>query len=578
MTTPMSGRSLLELVESILNGSALPEECAELERRLMASEADQDFYLNYVNLHSALRRRYLAAADVEAIDDVSEFRRQAAAELLPRKRPAYSARVMLILASLALVVFGFTFWHRFTARWQDEIASILAVEGEVRLITGTGSQPAQPGDAFRPGDKLQVGDSGARAVIDYPDGTQVRVHTQSAVQSPARQEVRLRLLAGSMEVDAAKQPPGEPLVFATTYSRYVVLGTKFRLYHEEQLSRLELDEGMVRVERATGGEAVEVAAGNVAIASESGGPLVIQPLSAGSAKLLQSLPRAGGDVCLAPEGEFLFSNHQGTGLKKWRVEGGLLETEYRDHAGESNGLALTEDGGTLVEVCRDGYVLAWQPDAQESVKLPLPGKHARSRALSPDGVAVAVSADEGTWVLGIELAKKELYERFHFQGSGKAWCMALSPGGNFLAAGFWDGTVQVYNVERQSLVFERRLSHTPTHIAISSSADQIAVFTQRDGIKTIAIATGRQETLWSPGLVTVRSLKFSDDGIYLLAGLNDRTARMWSTSDGGQLLVIDAGHAPQDIAWSEEKQMLVTADGVVKLWHCTVPRVAEPVP
>lgn len=55
----------------------------------------------------------------------------------------------------------------------------------------------------------------------------------------------------------------------------------------------------------------------------------------------------------------------------------------------------------------------------------------------------------------------------------------------------------------------------------------------------------------------------------LLPDLNDRTARMWRVKDGRQLLVIEAGHSPQGIAWSEKHQLLVTADGTVKLWKCS---------
>src|SRR5690606_38209980 len=100
-------------------------------------------------------------------------------------------------------------------------------------------------------------------------------------------------------------------------------------------------------------------------------------------------------------------------------------------------------------------------------------------------------------------------------------------------------------------------------------------FTQRDGIKIVAIATGAQQTLWGAGLVTVRCLKFSDDGLHVLAGMNDRTARMWSAASGEQLLVVDAGDAPQGIAWSESRQLVAAADREVRLWQCTCSPVCE---
>ncbi len=103
----------------------------------------------------------------------------------------------------------------------------------------------------------------------------------------------------------------------------------------------------------------------------------------------------------------------------------------------------------------------------------------------------------------------------------------------------------------------------------STDGQRLVVATQRDGLLLIDLASGEQKSLWPPGANIVRCLRFSSDGRRVLAGLNDRTARMWRVADGRQLLVIEAGHSPQGIAWSEEKQVLATADGSVKLWQCS---------
>jgi WD40 repeat protein len=128
--------------------------------------------------------------------------------------------------------------------------------------------------------------------------------------------------------------------------------------------------------------------------------------------------------------------------------------------------------------------------------------------------------------------------------------------------------VNVHAVPSGEVLFTHRLQHTPTHIDISADGQRIVVATQRDGLLLIDLASGEQTALWPPGANVVRCLRFSADGRRVLAGLNDRTARMWSVADGRQLLVVEAGHSPQGIAWSEERQILATADGAVKLWQC----------
>jgi WD40 repeat protein len=250
------------------------------------------------------------------------------------------------------------------------------------------------------------------------------------------------------------------------------------------------------------------------------------------------------------------------------VEDVELEHKYARDPGSSDALATTPEEQTVVQVNRNGYVLAWSPGKAESIKLPLTGVQARSRAVSPEGQVVAESSVDGTIVYGLDLASGKLSERFKHTGSGKAWCLALSSGGERLAAGFWDGTTRVYDVASSQVVFERKLLHTPTHVDLTADGQMLLVFTQRDGLRVIDLSTGEQRALWPPGSEMVRCVRFTSDGTRVIAGLNDRTARMWRVKDGRQLLLIEAGQSPQGIAWSEKQQLLATADGSVKLWKC----------
>jgi ferric-dicitrate binding protein FerR (iron transport regulator) len=559
---------LRELIASVLNGDATPEQTAQLEAQLLESEAARDFYIDYVNLHAELRRHFLASQDQAlqlSVEELAEFRQAVAVECYPQPRRAWLRSMLLAVAAIAAALLLAVVWRPWSQPFADAVATIRSLDGEATLVSARQSRLAAVGDALRPGETLRVSSEIARAVIEYPDGTRVQLHSGAAVQSPADQKVRLQLLAGSMEVDAAKQPADHPLIFATKQSHYVVLGTRFRLYQEQNASRLELDEGKVRLEQLVSGETVEVEAGSVAIADEHS-PVEILPLSAGQAELLHVLPKAGQKVEFSGGGSLLTSNWQ-SGLHVWRLDDYSLVEAYPPDAGGSDGLALTEEG-RVIQVNRNGYVLAWTPGEKEALKLPLSGKHTRSRTLSPDGSAAVVSSEDGTSVYRIAAADRELIEQLHLAPSGKAWCLALTPEGKELAAGYWDGTINVHAVANGEVVFTRKLQHTPTHIDISADGRRIVVATQRDGLLLIDLESGEQKALWPPGANIVRCLRFSIDGRRVLAGLNDRTARIWSVADGRQLLVIEAGHAPQGIAWSEEKQVLATADGAVKLWQC----------
>ncbi len=579
-------RDLRELVECVVNGAASVEQSARLERLLLESESARDQYLDYVNLHSALRQRFLASAEKdeggEIAAELADLRRALAVESFPARRPWRKSTWVTITAVLAMATASFAI-YQFGVGGSGDVATIRVIEGEATLNSAAESQDAKVGDAMRSGDTLRVGSDAARVMLEYPDGTQVCVHSESVVQAPADRDVRLELLAGSLEVAAVKQPRHRPLIFATKHSRYLVLGTRFRLYHDPDASRLELDEGQVRMQRPGRGETIDVQAGSVAIAADEQTAVQILPLSMGRAELNQNLSRAGQKVEFTPDDQWLVSGNWETGLKRWRLDDKdemTVDHEHRADAGWSDGLAIAPDGQTIVQVNRHGYLLAWRPGDTASVKLPLTGRHARSRAISPDGLAAAESSDDGTIVYGIDMPSEQRSENssarisaqlsqwLRVVGPGKAWCLALSRRGESLAAGFWDGTVRVYAVPSGDVVWERKLSHMPTHLDLTADGKLLAVYTQRDGLKLFDLNSRVQQSLWPAGSDRVRCLRFSPDGRRVLAGLNDRTARMWRVEDGRQLLVIDAGHAPQGIAWSESRGLLATADGTVKLWKC----------
>jgi WD40 repeat protein len=250
-------------------------------------------------------------------------------------------------------------------------------------------------------------------------------------------------------------------------------------------------------------------------------------------------------------------------------------------------------GSMVVQVNSDerGAVTLWQPGETDAKTISLSEEtYIRSRALSPDGLYVAESGEDGTHVYSIDRAKAQLKPLAEMPNNGKtkAWCLALSRSAQFAAAGYWDGTVHVYKLSpdvgeslRDSLpvsqrpaygiTFEKKLAHTPTQIALSDDGQRLAVFTQKDGLVLIELTTGQQSLLWAGGVASVTCAKFTPDGRRVIAGLNDGTARMWSVPDGCALLVVDAGHAPRDVAWSAETSLLATAGGKMKLWDCEVP-------
>lgn len=578
-------RKLEALISLLCDGRIAPEQMAELEQWLRKCAESRRLYLQYVDMHARLSMHpHLCsgiplAADTTADDPVLSRAAEANRSSSGRSRPPIGRRVMLtLLALLAMITWGTrNHW------WSDSRGPVVVeVMGEVKVESADGSVPAAISRVLQPGERLLTDGDESRAVLEYADGTRVVIYYDSGIEVPSSMsDGHLRLLSGTMEVEAAPQQPGNPLIFVTDHARYVVLGTRFRLYRESNASRLELDEGKVRLERQSDGESVDVTAGQAAVATSGVTRIDIRPLAEGTSELLATLKKAGEAVTFSDDGSLLATGDWQRGFRTW-VPG---ETEPRDvwtgKPGRSHGIALAADGLAYVNLSgRQGLVTVWKPGDAEAVQIPLPGENARSRALSPEGQYVVVSANNSACVYAIDAASGSLTRFAELPDKGKAWCLAVTRNAASVAAGFWDGTVRIHDIvattepggaTAESIRYETRLSHTPTRIALSETCDRLAVFTRRDGLLLIDPATGHQQTLWAAGAAGVTCLKFTADGERLLAGLSDGTARMWSVEAGHMLLRVDIGHTPRDVAWSEATSTLVSANGEVRLWKCTIP-------
>jgi WD40 repeat protein len=348
----------------------------------------------------------------------------------------------------------------------------------------------------------------------------------------------------------------------------------------------------VRLERLTGHAsevaATDVTAGQVAVARAKKDAVDIKPIASGRAELLQSIRKAGTAVVFTQVADKFATSHAERGLKTWRLGGAAPLASFEAKIGRAESLATM--GDAVVQVARldrRGVVMRWWPGTATAKSVTLPQSSVRSLTVSPDGEFVAESGDEATRIYRLESAPAESILRLstvsEFSTTGKAWCLALTPQARYFAVGFWDGKVTVHRIHRRihgddeaqrdgagtsTLVFERKLAHTPTHIALAADGAALAVFTQKDGLLVFDVATGERRQIWAPGAASVTCGTFSADGDHLVAGLSDGTARIWSVANGNPLVVVNTGHVPRDIAWLPKRRLLATASGDVKLWRC----------
>lgn len=212
-------------------------------RRLLAVVQDDPHQrrelVEQVRAHLGLIAAHAApAATAEAIT----------ARLPGRRRAPWSAIAGVAAAALLLAVIGW--W----ALARDSDSTVELAEGRVVTLTDgrTTLTDLPPATVLRATDDLR---------LVTGDGTVVRVAADSVFSSPDTERL-WHLHTGRLEVRAAA-----PLRVRTPQAEAAVLGTRFRLAHDAEATRLHVEAGRVRF-ATHAGETVVVTAGETATASD----------------------------------------------------------------------------------------------------------------------------------------------------------------------------------------------------------------------------------------------------------------------------------------------------------------------
>ncbi len=149
--------------------------------------------------------------------------------------------------------------------------------------------------------------------------------------------------------------------------------------------------------------------------------------------------------------------------------------------------------------------------------------------------------------------------------------VAWSPDGTYIASGSWDNTVHVWHAATgddlpgyytHSAQVEA-VAWSPDGISIASAGHDCTVQVWKAANRaTIFIYRGHTAPIWS--------VAWSPDGRYIASASHDHTIQVWNAMTGEHILTYQ-GHTAQvsTVAWSPDKQHIASAslDGVVQLWH-----------
>ncbi|MBS1791406.1 MAG: hypothetical protein JST85_27085 [Acidobacteria bacterium] len=148
--------------------------------------------------------------------------------------------------------------------------------------------------------------------------------------------------------------------------------------------------------------------------------------------------------------------------------------------------------------------------------------------------------------------------------------IAFSHGGQWLAAGFLHGGVQLWEVDSM-LQLHAFTGHAASVNSVAYSPnDQMLVTGSRDNsIKLWEADTGKELQVLRGHSEEVRAVAFSPDGQWLVSGSHDKTIRIWRAVTGHEVETLRGHTRPvTSIAFTPDGQLLVSGswDHTIMLW------------
>jgi ferric-dicitrate binding protein FerR (iron transport regulator) len=589
---------LRSLIEAVVNGEASAEQHRQLEQLLLEDERARDAWLNYVNLHAALGRRFLSSDSAQTLadDDIADFALFMSREGMTKhsRRRGYVAWLGMAVAVCLLLVVGFypSPWFRsFSDLKMGESPLIVQLTGDVTIQAADGSTMAATGRrTVQPGETVITEGDESRVALRYADGTGIVLLGASTltVDDPPRGGKQLHLKAGLLQADVAPQPAAAPLSIITPQARVRVLGTRFELSADEHDgTRLDLATG--RVELVRGNEKpINVEPNSIAIVPTTRDPIRVSPRPA-IVDTPQRETSFGGlrSVAFADDGKTLVAATRWQAVY-WYPDDRMEVIPLSVHG--SKGIDFRQQMDSLLAYSdgREQKLVVWDAESRQSLRvfedaaeLPSQFRPSPERPENWNPVSnIAVVPSHGNWLVfqvGREFrvwrAGNDRWPKFPRNYDGKfVAALAASPDGETLAIALRRDRVDLVDLKsgevattwsmRKEVPFAMEFSADGRRLAVAL-AGHVEV---RDAVTGDLIADFRQ-----PGLPFIK-VAISADGRFVAAASPGDHVWMWDAVEGAELPLLDVGESIQDLAFApgSDRLAVLSHGGRLTVWKVAV--------
>lgn len=255
--------TLIDLIERVLHGTASEEQQRELEARLLANAEDRRAYLHYLNLHSALKRRFAFDGEEELLTDLGDEQASRTALRGTTSRPVVWS--LATVAAAAVVVAAAVYFRPLNE--EQPIAEITGLSGSLEW-TGDGGRVF--GDLSvgteLPGGTIEGMTPSSWFELEFLDGSSVTISGNSTLTFSDYGQKKLHLKAGKLSANVMPQPASKPMLIYTRSAMLEVVGTQFEVQTGLATTMLNVNQGTVRITRLSDDKEVEVHASQRVVA------------------------------------------------------------------------------------------------------------------------------------------------------------------------------------------------------------------------------------------------------------------------------------------------------------------------
>ncbi|MBK8255925.1 MAG: caspase family protein [Polyangiaceae bacterium] len=252
-------------------------------------------------------------------------------------------------------------------------------------------------------------------------------------------------------------------------------------------------------------------------------------------------------AAFTPDGRWLATTGEDCTVRLWSPVTGQLGATLLGHRGHVGGVAFEPSGVRMATASNDGTVKFWQVPGASLLTPLTPDLPARIHAVawSPLGNRVAIGSDIGVHIYDPDAPTQHL---FHLTAhEGPVWAVAFLPSGELLTGGN-DEVVHVWKGDSFERSDSWKCKGPVWAIGVSPSGDKVVTAgcdrEAREQLTHVPVlrrsSTGEVLKEMSGHKQAITSAAFSPDGKTIATTSYDGTLRLWLSSTGAPIGLLDA--------------------------------------